>query len=77
MQQQMSYNEVIKRVDSLDFSSKLRLLNHLREIIASNTNTGKKSKNSSWLGCLKEYTEINGDIISPVMDENQWEVLSK
>jgi hypothetical protein len=28
-------------------------------------------------GCLKDYTEIHGDINSPVMEENQWEVLSE
>jgi DNA-damage-inducible protein J len=34
------------------------------------------AKDESWLGCLEDCTEIHGDIVSPVMDENQWEALS-
>lgn len=77
MQQQVSYNEIIKRVNNLKFSEKLRLFNHLQDIIDSNEQRVKKNKKKSWLGCLKDYTEIHGDIISPVMEENQWEVLSE
>jgi hypothetical protein len=77
MQQQVSYNEIIKRVDNLNFSEKLRLFSHLRDIIDSNDQTVKRNKKKSWLGCLKDCTEIHGDIISPVMEENQWEVLSE
>jgi hypothetical protein len=36
----------------------------------------KDNQGTSWLGCLEDCTEIRGDIVSPVMDENQWEVLS-
>jgi uncharacterized protein YeeX (DUF496 family) len=68
MQQQASYNEIIKTINNLKFSEKLRLLNHLQKIIDSNDKTVKKNKNISWLGCLEDYTEIHGDIISPVMD---------
>jgi len=31
----------------------------------------------SWLGCMKEEGKIIGDIVSSVIDENEWEVLSK
>jgi hypothetical protein len=77
VQQQTSYNEIIKTVNNLKFSEKLLLFNHLQKIIGSNDKTIKKNKKKSWLGCLKDYTEIHGDIISPVMEENQWEVLSE
>jgi hypothetical protein len=77
MQQQVSYNEIIKGVNNLKFSEKLRLFSHLQNIINSNDQSDKKNKKKSWLGCLKGYTEIHGDIISPVMEENQWEVLSE
>ena len=32
-------------------------------------------KPDKWLGCLKDSLEICGDIISPVADEEEWEVL--
>lgn len=69
MQQQESYNEIIKTVNNLKFSEKLLLFNHLQEIIDSNGKTVKKNKKKSWLGCLKDYTEIHGDIISPVIND--------
>lgn len=28
-----------------------------------------------WLGCMKDRIKITGDIISPVLEENEWEVL--
>jgi len=39
-------------------------------------NSGTKHQNGSWLGCLADKTQIHGDITAPVIDENQWEVLS-
>jgi prevent-host-death family protein len=32
-------------------------------------------KPDPWLGCLKDRIKITGDIIAPVMDEKDWEVL--
>jgi len=32
-------------------------------------------KSDSWLGCMKDRIKITGDIISPVLDEKEWEVL--
>ncbi|MGD8662527.1 MAG: hypothetical protein PVH37_21460 [Desulfobacterales bacterium] len=32
-------------------------------------------KSDSWLGCMKDRIKITGDIISPVLDEKDWEVL--
>ncbi len=77
MQQQTNYNQIVQSINKLKYPDKKRLFNHLKEIIVSNSKTGKKSKKISWLGCLKDYTEIHGDIISPVMDENQWEALAE
>jgi prevent-host-death family protein len=31
--------------------------------------------NKVWLGSLKDTVKITGDIISPVLDEEEWEVL--
>lgn len=32
-------------------------------------------KNESWIGCMKSTGVIKGDIVSPVVDEEDWEVL--
>ena len=34
-------------------------------------------KQDSWLGCMKDMGKITGDIISPIEDPNDWEVLSE
>lgn len=28
-----------------------------------------------WLGCMRSTLRIDGDIVSPVLDEKEWEVL--
>ncbi len=30
---------------------------------------------SAWIGSLKDFTQILGDIISPASDEDEWEVM--
>jgi prevent-host-death family protein len=30
---------------------------------------------SSWIGSMKDLTRIKGDIVSPAIDEDEWEVL--
>lgn len=47
----------------------------VKELIKNYQTTVPNKK--SWLGCMKKEGEIVGDIISPVIDENEWEVLSK
>ena len=32
-------------------------------------------KPEQWLGCMKDKIKITGDVLSPVLDENEWEVL--
>jgi antitoxin (DNA-binding transcriptional repressor) of toxin-antitoxin stability system len=32
-------------------------------------------KPDQWLGCMKDQIKITGDIIAPVLDEKEWEVL--
>lgn len=34
-------------------------------------------KPASWLGCFASRGSITGDIVSPVMEETEWEVLRK
>ena len=37
----------------------------------------KPNKPESWLGMFQSKGKIAGDIMSPVINENQWEVLKK
>ncbi len=37
----------------------------------------KPNKPKSWLGMFQSEGKIVGDVISPVIKENQWEVLTK
>lgn len=34
------------------------------------------SVKKSWLGCMRNEGKIIGNIVTPVMDESEWEVLS-
>jgi hypothetical protein len=45
--------------------------------VPNNEINNKPVKDDSWLGCLEGCTKIHGDIVSPVMDENQWEALAE
>lgn len=47
----------------------------VKELIKNYQNAALNKK--SWLGCMKGEGKIIGDIVSPVIDENEWEVLSK
>ena len=46
---------------------------HLKEF----TPPPKPNKPESWLGMFQSEGKIVGDVISSVVNENQWEVLSK
>jgi len=32
-------------------------------------------KPERWLGCMRNALKISGDVISPIIDEKEWEVL--
>jgi len=34
-------------------------------------------KSKTWLGSMKDTIKITGDIISPALDEEEWEVLQR
>ena len=36
-----------------------------------------QEKPSSWLGMFQGQGKIEGDIVSPILDETEWEVLKK
>jgi prevent-host-death family protein len=45
------------------------------EPIALVTPPPPQPKSDQWLGSMKDSIKITGDIISPVLDESEWEVL--
>lgn len=47
------------------------------EPVALITPPPKPKKPESWLGMFQSEGKIVGDVISPVVNENQWEVLTK
>lgn len=47
------------------------------EPIALVTPPPPPKKPSNWLGLFKSQGKIMGDIVSPVLDEKEWEVLAK
>ena len=61
------FYKMVKRENGLPFKTE----------IPDQKTKNKQTAENSWLGCLENFTEIHGDIVSPVMDENQWDVLAK
>ena len=47
------------------------------EPVALITPPPKPKKPESWLGMFQSEGKIVGDVISPIVKENQWEVLTK
>ncbi len=47
------------------------------ESVALITLPPKPNKSGSWLGMFQSEGKIAGDLISPVVNKNQWEVLTK
>ena len=48
-----------------------------KEPVALITTSPKPMQPESWIGMFKFEGKIAGDIISPIINENQWEVLTK
>ncbi len=76
MQQNLDYKHVLKEVRHLEHAEKIRLLEELKKMVRSTPQNEQKPGAGTWLGCLEDQTQILGDIVSPVLDENQWEVLA-
>ncbi|NIM16212.1 MAG: type II toxin-antitoxin system RelB/DinJ family antitoxin [Candidatus Aminicenantes bacterium] len=61
------FYKMVKKKNGLPFESE----------VPNKETQSKPAEDDSWLGCLEDCTEIHGDIVSPVMDENQWEALAE
>ena len=66
----------LRLLDSVKKTGKSILVTRKGEPIALVTPPPPPPKPERWLGCMKEKIKITGDIVSPVLDQKEWEVLS-
>ncbi len=62
-------------LDKVKRTGKPLLVTRRGDPIALSTPPPKPEKPSSWLGSFKPSGKIIGDIISPALDESEWEVM--
>jgi prevent-host-death family protein len=65
----------LRLLDSVNKTGKSIIVTRKGEPIALVTPPPPPPKPDPWLGCMKDHITITGDIISPVLDEKDWEVL--
>jgi antitoxin (DNA-binding transcriptional repressor) of toxin-antitoxin stability system len=65
----------LRLLDSVKKTGKSILVTRKGEPIALVIPPPPPPKPEQWLGCMKDRIEISGDIISPVLEDNEWEVL--
>ena len=65
----------LRLLDQVKKTGKTILVTRKGEPIALITPPPPPPKPETWLGCMKGKIKIEGDIISPVLDEKEWEVL--
>ena len=65
----------LRLLDNVKKTGRPLLVTKKGEPIALVTPPPPPPKPKSWLGSMKGTIKINGDIISPVIDEKEWEVL--
>jgi prevent-host-death family protein len=65
----------LRLLDDVNKTGKSIIVTRKGEPIALVTPPPPPPKSDPWLGCMKDRIKITGDIISPVLDEKDWEVL--
>ena len=65
----------LRLLDNVKKTGKSILVTRKGEPIALVTPPPPPPKSDLWLGCMKDRIKIKGDIISPVLNETDWEVL--
>jgi prevent-host-death family protein len=65
----------LRLLDNVKKTGKSIIVTRKGEPIALITPPPPPTKPDPWLGCMKDRIKITGDIISPVLDEKEWEVL--
>ena len=66
----------LRLLDNVNKTGKSIIVARKGEPIALVTPPPPPPKPDPWLGCMKDRIKITGDIISPVLDETEWEVSS-
>ena len=65
----------LRLLDNVKKTGESIIVTRKGEPIALVTPPPPPPKSDLWLGCMKDCIKITGDIISPVLDEKDWEVL--
>ena len=65
----------LRLLDNVQKTGKSILVTRKGEPIALVIPPPPPPKAKRWLGCMKDTLKIRGDIISPVLNEKEWEVL--
>ncbi len=65
----------LRLLDNVKKTGKSVIVTRNGEPIALVTPPPPPPKPDQWLGCLKDRIQITGDIIAPVLDKDDWEVL--
>jgi prevent-host-death family protein len=65
----------LRLLDNVKKTGKSIIVTRKGEPIALITPPPPPTTPDQWLGCMKDRIEITGDIISPILDEKEWEVL--
>jgi len=65
----------LRLLDNVKRTGKSILVTRKGEPIALVLPPPPPPKPERWLGCMRNALKINGDVISPVIDEKVWEVL--
>ncbi len=65
----------LRLLDNVKKTGKSILVTRKGEPIALVTPPPPPARPDRWLGCMKDTIKITGDIISPVINEKEWEAL--
>ena len=65
----------LRLLDNVNKTGKSIIVTRNGEPIALVTPPPPPPKPDQWLGCMKDHIKIRSDIISPVLDEKEWEVI--
>jgi prevent-host-death family protein len=66
----------LRLLDSVKKTGRGILVTRKGEPIALVVPPPMPKRSEKWLGCMRNEVDIVGDIISPVLDEKAWEVLT-
>jgi len=66
----------LRLLDDVNKTGRSLLVTRNGEPIALVSPPPPPPKSDNWMGFMRDSLEITGDVVSPVSDEKQWEVLN-